>query len=165
MELFQDKAMITVRRIRIKAIIYPVLICLCICFFPIIQTGCGDNQEIGNTLPPFSSILVDKGLPKLDSQLSQLVDVAGRGDEASFVQQHNIDISNGAIRVIIECVSGQLEDAKKTAINNGAEIEAFYENMFQALVPVTNLKALSDAESILFVRLPQRPLPLKNTAN
>ena len=39
--------------------------------------------------------LPDKGNPKLDSQLNQLVNAEMRGEAASFAQQINIELLNG----------------------------------------------------------------------
>ena len=101
----------------------------------------------------------DKGNPKLDSQLNQLVLAEAHGEAASFAQQHNIELVNGSVRVIIECIPGQLEAAAEAATSAGAKLEASYDNLLQVVVPVTSLNALADAESIRFIRLPQEPLP------
>jgi len=120
--------------------------------------SCTSEQEITN-LP--SSKLIDEGSPKLDSQLNQMVSAVKRGEAASFAEKSNIDLTNGRIRVVIECAPGQVEAATKAAINAGAEVETTYENLLQVSVPVTGLTALADAESIRFIRLPQQPVPLQ----
>ncbi len=68
----------------------------------------------------------------------------------------------GSVRVIIECVPGQLEAASEAATNAGAKLEASYENLLQVVVPVASLSTLADAVSIHFIRLPQQPLPAPN---
>lgn len=120
--------------------------------FPACTSG-GDTTN----LPPSS--LPGKGNPKLDSQLNQLVSAEKRGELAAFAKQSNIELFNGDVRVIIECVPGQLEAASRAATNAGAKLEASYENLLQVVVPVTSLSSLADAESIHLIRLPQPPLP------
>jgi hypothetical protein len=119
--------------------------------------GCSSNGSAN--LPPYVS--PEKGNPKLDSQLNQLVLAQAKGEAASFAEKSNIDLTNGHIRVVIECVPGQVEAATKAAINAGAEVETTYENLLQVSVPVTGLTALAAAESVRLIRLPQQPVPLK----
>ena len=159
------KIMGSLRRIAAGEIIVPVLLFFFMCVFTVVQTSCGENQSIVNAPPSFSYSSPDKGIPKLDSQLSQLVRAAERGEAASFAQQHGLEISDGMIRVIIECKPGLIEDARKAANGRGAKEETFYGDMLQALVPVAGLEALAGAESILFIRLPQKPLLMENTEN
>jgi hypothetical protein len=125
--------------------------------------GCQQQPEpaptlssMPNPLPPTSP---DKGNPKLDSQLNQLVLAESRGEAASFAKQSNIELVDGAVRVIIECAPGQLEAATKAATSAGAKLETSYENLLQVVVPITSLTTLADAASIRFIRLPQYPSP------
>ena len=103
--------------------------------------------------------LPDKGNPKLDSQLNQLVRAERQGEAASFAEQSNIELVDGGVRVIIECVPGQLEAATEAATNAGAKLETSYRNLLQVVVPITSLTTLADAESVRFIRLPQYPSP------
>ena len=119
-------------------------------------TACTSSQD---TVPPPSPSLPEKGNPKLDSALNQLVSAERRGEAASFAKQTNITLVNGDVRVVIECVPGQLEAATEAATNAGAKIEADYKDLLQVTVPVASLSTLADAESIHFIRLPQQPLP------
>ena len=133
-----------------------------LCFIAILALfliACSSNG--GANLPPY--VPPEKGNPKLDSQLNQLVLAQAKGEAASFAEKSNIDLTNGRTRVVIECVPGQLEAATKASINAGAEVETTYENLLQVSVPVTGLTALADAESIRLIRLPQRPVPLSDT--
>ena len=118
--------------------------------------ACTPGGEITD-LPPFD--LPDKGNPKLDSQLNQLVSAERRGEAASFAEQSGIELVDGNVRVIIECVPGQLEAAAEAATNAGAKLETSYDNLLQVVVPITTLTTLADAESIRFIRLPQYPSP------
>jgi hypothetical protein len=103
--------------------------------------------------------LPPKGNPKLDSQLNQLISAEGRGEVASFAEQSNIELVGGDVRVIIECVPGQIELATEAATKAGARIETSSGDWLQAIVPVTSLTTLANEESIKFIRLPRYPLP------
>ena len=121
-----------------------------------VSVACTSGQDV-NDLPPLD--LPDKGNPKLDSRLNQLISAERRGEAVSFAQQSNIELVDGAIRVIIEYVPGQLEAATEAVTNAGAELETSYANLLQAVVPVAKLSTLADAASIHSIRLPQSPLP------
>ncbi len=116
------------------------------------MVGCQEQLEL-------PSEPVEKGNPKLDSQLNQLVRTESRGEAASFAEQSNIELVDSAVRVIIECVPGQLEAATEAATNAGAKLETSYDNLLQVVVPITSLTTLADAQSIHFIRLPQYPSP------
>ena len=78
----------------------------------LVLVACASGQDVVN-LPPFDS--PDKGNPKLDSQLNQLVCAESSGEAASFAEQSDIELVDGSVRVIIECVPGQLEAATEAA--------------------------------------------------
>jgi len=101
----------------------------------------------------------DKGNPKLDSPLNQLVRAERLGEAESFAEQSNIELIEGSVRVIIECVPDQVDDAMLASQNAGATIEMDYDNLLQVVVPINKLTTLTDAESIHFIRLPQYPTP------
>ena len=103
--------------------------------------------------------LPEKGNPKLDSQLNQLVRAERLGEADSFAEQSNIELINGSVSVIIECVPGQVDDATVAATNAGARLETSYKDLLQVVVPITSLTTLTDAESIHLIRLPQYPVP------
>lgn len=122
----------------------------------LLPSSCTPTQDINN-LPPLDS--PDKGNPKLDSQLNQLVSAERRGEAASFAEQSNIELIDGGVRVIIECVPGQIEAATKAAAEAGAKLETSYDNLLQVVAPITKLSTLAEDSSIRFIRLPQYPLP------
>ena len=114
-----------------------------------------DGEEID--LPPIE--LPEKGNPKLDSQLNQLVSAkTTRRAASSFAQESNIKLVEGNVRVIVECLPGQVDAATKSASTLGV-VETSYRNLLQVVVPVPQLTALADAPSIRLVRLPWYPLP------
>jgi hypothetical protein len=121
--------------------------------------ACGPYQTGPKSSVPLST---KKGTPKLDSQLIQLSAAQEKGDETSFAQQANINIDNGRIRVVIECMTGQVDAASKAAIDSGAVVETAYDNLIQVSIPIVSLIGLSNAESVKFIRLPLQPLPGQN---
>lgn len=121
-----------------------------------IPLACKSDQSVMDVSP---SELPDKGNPKLDSQLNQLVIAEARGEVAEFAENHGIELVNGDVRVIIECLPGQLETASLEMANAGARIETSHDNLLQVIVPITSLDSLAEASSIRFIRLPQLPLP------
>ena len=146
--------MVKIRR-RLGIIIIVVMLAS-IGILVLVPVACTSGQDIID-LPP--SDLPDKGNPKLDSQLNQLVDAEGHGEAASFAEQSDIELVGRSVRVIIECMPGQLEATTEAATNAGAKLETSYDNLLQVVVPITSLTTLADAESIHFIRLPQYPLP------
>lgn len=112
-----------------------------------------EGQDISQTELP------EKGNPKLDSQLNQLVRAETRGDAALFAEQSDIELIGSSVRVIIECVPGQLAVATEAATNAGANLETSHDDLLQAVVPISSLTTLANEESIHFIRLPQYPLP------
>ena len=102
--------------------------------------------------------LPDKGNPKLDSQLNQLVQAEIRGEAASFAEQHNITLVDDRVRVIVECSPGQV-DAADEIVSAVGVVESRYDDLLQAMVPVSSLTALADIASVRLIRLPQQPVP------
>ncbi len=113
-----------------------------------------DGEELD--LPPIE--LPDKGNPKLDSQLNQLVLAQTLKRAASFAQESNIKMVDGNVRVIVECLPDQVDAAAKAAGALGV-VETSYRNLLQVVVPISQLTALADTPSIRLVRLPWYPLP------
>ena len=112
-------------------------------------------SPIPNPLPPTSP---DKGNPKLESQLNQLIQAEGLGEAASFAAQSNIELIGGSVRVIVESLPEQVEATTKAASALGV-VETSYGDLLQVLVPVASLTTLADEASVRFVRLPQYPVP------
>lgn len=124
--------------------------------FVFLSPACASTENINNP-PPL--ILSGKENPKLDSQLNQLIQAEAQGEAISFAEQSNIELLSGRVRVIIECLPGQLEEAKEAATSVGANIETSYKDLLQAVVPISSLTTLAEATSVKFIRLPQTPLP------
>jgi len=140
-----------------------LLIIILLISLPVVTiVSCQEQPEPAPTLSPtpnpLSPMLPDKGNPKLDSQLNQLVSAERRGEAASFAEQSDIELVEGNVRVIVECLPDQIDAAVK-AVSALGVVETSYRNLLQVVVPITSLTTLADAESIRFIRLPQYPLP------
>ena len=106
---------------------------------------------------------VDKGHPKLDSALNQLVVVCeaeGISEARAFARQSGIDMKDDRVRVVIEAEPGQEEEVITLAKALGADVETSYGNLVQAVVSIAHLKALADDANITLVRLPSKPMPM-----
>lgn len=118
------------------------------------QVTAADAEELD--LPPIE--LPEKGNPKLDSHLYRLVSAGTPQKAAGFAQENRIETVGDRVRVVVECLPGQLEAATGAAVSLGA-VETSYGSLLQVLVLVSELAALADAPGIRFVRLPYEPLP------
>ena len=106
---------------------------------------------------------VDKGHPKLDSALNQLVTVyhaEGISEARAFARQSGIDMKDDKVRVVIEAEPGREHEVISMAEALGSEVDTTYENLVQAMVPVAQLKALADDANVKLVRLPSKPMPM-----
>jgi hypothetical protein len=121
----------------------------------LVLVACASGQDVKN--PP-SVNLLEKGNPKLDSQLNQLVHAERNGEAASFAEQSSIELVDGNVRVIVECLPDQVDAAVEAASALGV-VETSYRNLLQVVVPITSLTTLADATSTRFIRLPQYPSP------
>lgn len=131
-----------------------VKILLAIIAISVLATACAQQGEIN----PDSSVLPEKVNPKLDSRLNQLVRAEKLGQAAEFAGRNDIELINGNVRVIIECVPGQSQEASKAVTDAGYILESGYGDLLQAVVAVSKLSALAEAVSIKAIRLPQQPL-------
>ncbi len=143
----------------------PLIIQVIILFIllPLLTTaGCQEQSDTAPTLSPtpnpLSPALPEKGNPKLDSLLNQLIQAENLGDAASFAEQSSIELIDGSVRIIVESLPEQVEATTKAASALGV-VETSYGDLLQVLVPVASLTALADAASVRFVRLPQYPVP------
>lgn len=133
-----------------------ILTLLSIAVFFSVFPACTSAGDINN-LPPLNS--GDKENPKLDSRLNQLVSAEARGEAEAFAGQSNIELISGHVRVIIESVPGNEEEAIEAATSLGATLEARHDNLLQVVVPINSLTALAETTSVKFVHLPMPPLP------
>jgi hypothetical protein len=123
--------------------------------------SCTDNQASGASdpnaedAPPVQEEPED-GHPKLSFDLNELILAAERGEVEEFTRQTDIELVDGYVTVIIECVPGQCEAAAEAATRAGAREVRVSDNFnwVRAVVPITSLAALSEDESISSVRLP-----------
>lgn len=99
--------------------------------------------------------------PKLDTHLNLLILAEEAGIAEAYAIPRGIKLIDGSVRVIIECVPGQVDAAAKAAVDVGAtQVDTLSSyNLVAAVVPITSLDALSEEESIGFIRQPVRPVP------
>lgn len=126
--------------------------------------GCAPPQS--QTIPPSTDDeepsrlpidYPDKGNPKLDSALNQLIDAYNQGKAEEFARQRNIKLVDGKVRVEIRAVPGQLDVAANVSASVGTvELISRRSNGIQAVMPITSLTMLAEEESIGFIRDPIR---------
>jgi hypothetical protein len=98
----------------------------------------------------------EKGDPKLDSQLNQLIS-AQSGKAQAFALEKSGDVTGDTVRVVVECLPGQI-DSVTQAVGDYGVIETSYENLLQMTVPVSQLTAMAELPDISLVRMPQHPV-------
>ncbi len=105
--------------------------------------GCSSKREETATSPPED---LERGNPKLEYVLVQLIRAEKRGEAESFARQSALTLRDDRVLVEIVCVPGQVEAAAKAATRGGAEIVANYKNKkgFGAFVPITSMEALAN---------------------
>jgi len=118
-------------------------------------SGCASTAT--NNVTP--TIPVDKGNPKLDSQLNGLVGAETAGDIENFAMEHSIEIASGKVRVEITCEIDKIEAVSAVVRQYGGAVEASYQNLLQAVVPISALETLTEEPGIRSIRLPMEPLP------
>jgi hypothetical protein len=124
--------------------------------FSIFSIGCAASAG-GATPTPYRP--PDQENAKLDSQLNQLVTAQAQGEAAAFAERNGIELASGRVTVVIEYWAGQFEAASKAAEDAGADVEASYANLLQVSAPIDALIIIAESDSVLFIRLPERPSP------
>jgi len=127
------------------------LVCLCLIVAPLSAQTEDLNQ------PPDPA---NKGIPKLESVLSELLDrfeAGGMGEALAFARKRGIKISAGRVRVTAEMES---EARAKRFRLPGAAVEATHRNLVRLSVPLGLIRALVAIPHVKFVREPLKPLPL-----
>jgi len=118
--------------------------------------GCTSNQDGANPPEPPVPEEPEERNPKLDSHLQDLILAERQGEAESFASRRDIELIDGSVRVTIECMPSQVEAAAEAATNAGAKQVRSRKDLVQAVVPITSLTALAEAESIRFIELPWR---------
>lgn len=111
---------------------------------------------------------VNKGHPKLDSALNQLVvvyEAEGISEAMAFARQSGIDVKDDKVRVVIEAEPGEEEEVISVAEALGADVETSYGDLVQALVSIAHLRTLADDAHVRLVRLPFKAVPLVTPTN
>jgi len=116
-----------------------------------------DGGEAGPgaiVLEPFTPIETGV-IPKLDSQLSQMVEAQAHGRPQASAMEGQADMPEDQVMVVVECLPGQTDTAAQAASEFGV-VEASYGDLLQMTVPVANLAALVNSPDVIRVRLPWR---------
>ncbi|MFC2018850.1 S8 family serine peptidase [Chloroflexota bacterium] len=65
-----------------------------------------------------------------------------------------MDLANDRVRVVIECLPGQVNTATEAAIALGSDVEKNYRNLLQVVAPITSLTALAQSPFVSLIRMP-----------
>lgn len=117
--------------------------------------GCNPRgeQEGGQAGPPPKS----EDYPKLQSQLFEL---AVSEDPQSYAERHGLNYEDGYVQVEIEAQAPEWVGDLRWAIEVlGGWVEADYESLIQARLPVEALLELAKHPRVLMVRSPVRSHP------
>ncbi len=137
-------------------------IVIAVVLFSVIGQSYAEKPAVtGDAEPPFLLPLppVDKGNPKLDSRLNQLVSrVNSPKAMTAFAQQAGVDYAGDRVRVIVEALPGQVAAAEAVARGLGT-LETQYNDLLQVILPVSQLNALAESQSIRLVRTPLQIFP------
>ena len=119
--------------------------------------GCKRSDELGSSASKAENA-PKTGNPKLESHLNRLITAYERGEAEAYAAPRDIEVLEGdRVRVSIKCVTGQVEAAARAVGTLGTvEIIVSRYDLIQAVVPIANLTALAEAESILRIRLPDQ---------
>jgi len=101
--------------------------------------------------------LPKKGNPKLDSQLNQMVSAQNELQLSLMARESSVQLEENSVRVIIECLPGQVGTVIQAAGNFGV-VETSYGDSLQVMIPVSQLISMADNPGIQLVRLPQKPM-------
>jgi uncharacterized repeat protein (TIGR02543 family) len=99
-----------------------------------------------------------KGNPKLDSALDRLSARVSAFNSPSLLSGAAPRPAAETVRVIVESAPGRT-DAVVGAADSLGDIEGRYGDLFQVVVPIARLTALTEIQGVRFARLPMLPLP------
>jgi len=102
--------------------------------------------------------------PILDSALNQLIAAYTEGGQAtatSFGAQHGLRLTGNNVQVTILATleKPDIEAIKRAVLLLGGEVQTWWQDEVQALVPISQLTALGDNPAVRFVRPPLRGVP------
>lgn len=92
--------------------------------------------------------------PNLESRLFEL---SISKNPAEYAATYGLYYAEGLVRVVIELKSQDESLPAKYSI----QVESHYENIVQALVPIKELRRLSNEPQVKYVRTPLEPWPDK----
>lgn len=95
---------------------------------------------------------------KLASILYELINSPDRSD---FAKRHQLYLSQGKVRVIIEL----LPEFEEIEGDYGVMVEGRTDTLIKALVPIDQLGLLAKDPSVRFIRPPHKPIPLPRSTS
>ncbi|MDD5190360.1 MAG: choice-of-anchor D domain-containing protein, partial [Dehalococcoidales bacterium] len=99
-------------------------------------------------------VIPDKGNPKLDSPLNDLVNSQPVVTPGKLSRNSLNTVQSDSVRVIIECLTDSVQNISDIAAALGT-VECTYANLIQVSVPVANLTALTEITGVNIVRVPE----------
>lgn len=121
-----------------------------------ISAGDGDGVE---DLPPI--VQPEKKHPKLDSALAEKAEKAAKPKAPSGPSKavpQTVEPPVEKVKVIIEVEPGKKDLAIGSIQAGGGNVETTYENLVQAMMPVSALTVLADSPVVRFISPPAKPL-------
>jgi len=104
-----------------------------------------------------------KGHPRLESSLSQLLDVHrrdGLAEAQTFAMRHHMVLQDDRVQVKIVTTAAAIDKVREAVEAAGGEYQTHYQHLLQALVPLGKLEALAERPDVQIIREPLRPIPL-----
>ncbi|OGF56605.1 MAG: hypothetical protein A2Z21_03625 [Candidatus Fraserbacteria bacterium RBG_16_55_9] len=120
----------------------------------LLTTSCGPQERHVNTEQPSGKI---EDYPQLESRLFEL---ATAQEPAKYAKEHDIDYDGGLVRVVIETQDPTwAEDIAWAVEVLGGHLEASYQELIQAQVPVGVLLMLAEHPRVRMISTPVEAHP------
>lgn len=110
---------------------------------------------------PISDELASKPPREYADLASILYELINSPDRSDFAKRHQLYLSQGKVRVIIELLP-QFEEIKG---DYGVMVEGRTDTLIKALVPIDQLGLLAKDPSVKFIRPPHKPIPLPRSTS
>ena len=125
------------------------------------------NGALPDELTPAAKSLRSKGgIPRLETSLSELY---MNRTQRSAMSSHSADqveayLVDDSVQVVFVLDDARfLETVKVSALSSGASVIAEFENRLELVVPVAELRTLSELEGVTYVRMPRPVFPINAT--
>lgn len=110
---------------------------------------------------PISDELASKPPIEYADLASILYELVNSPDRSDFAKRHQLYLSQGKVRVIIEL----LPQFKEIEGDYGVMVEGRTDTLIKALVPIDQLDLLAKDPSVRFIRPPYKPVPLPRSTS